>query len=65
VKDLSTGAILQGSEDEKFRKVFHLVRFEMVVDTIPRTHPIVPFEMVPRNWQITDIDDHLEGNLML
>lgn len=65
VKDLSTGAILQGYEDEKFRKVFHLVRFEMVVETVPRDHPIVPFRMVPGRWQITDIDDHLDGNLMI
>lgn len=65
VKDLSTGVLLQGRDDDEFRKVFHLVRFEMVVQTIPRRHPIVPFRMVPGNWQITDIDDHLDGNLML
>lgn len=65
VKDLCTGVVLQGHEDEEFRKVFHLVRFEMVVETIPRRNPIMPFRMVPGSWQITDIDDHLEGNLLL
>lgn len=65
VKDLSTGVVLQGHDDDKFRKVFHLVRFEMVVETIPRKNPIIPFRMVPGNWQITDIDDHLDGNLLL
>lgn len=65
VKDLSTGVILQGHEDEEFRKVFHLVRFEMVVDTVPRQGGLVPFEMKPGTWQITDIDDHLQGNLLL
>ena len=65
VKDLSTGTILQGYEDEKFRKVYHLVRFEMVVETVPRDRAWIPFEMVPGTWQITDIDDHLDGNLMI
>ncbi len=65
VKDLSTGIVLQGYEDEKFRKVYHLVRFERVVETVPRDHPIIPFQMVPGKWQITDIDDHLDGNLMV
>lgn len=65
VKDISTGTILQGYEDEKFRKVYHLVRFEMVVETVPRDHAFIPFQMVPGIWQITDIDDHLDGNLII
>jgi hypothetical protein len=65
VKDLSTGTILQGYEDETFRKVYHLVRFEMVVETVPRDHAFIPFQMVPGTWQITDIDDHLDGNLII
>lgn len=87
VKDLSTGMILQGHEDEtEFRTVRHLVRFEMVVDAF------IPFDdddnpndsgghinrrsnrknLLPRFpdmqqgcWQITDIDDHLDGNLFI
>ena len=65
VKDLSTGTIVQGYEDEKFRRVLHLVRMEMVVSTRPRQNPIIPFSMEQGNWQITDIDDHLDGNLMI
>ena len=78
VKDLATGTILQGglpppSEEEdggtsssSFRRVVHLVRFEMVVDvTKRRRNWILPFDMKLGRWQITDIDDHLKGNLLL
>ena len=65
VKDLATGTVLQGYEDEKFRKVFHLVRFEMVAETRFPKNRIIPLEMIPGSWQITDIDDLLEGNLIL
>jgi hypothetical protein len=91
VKDLSTGAILQGGGQEEediptittitttssmssssssskapFRRVVHLVRFEMVVDVMDAPHHwILPFDMKLGRWQITDIDDHLKGNLLL
>ena len=86
VKDLSTGAMLQGGWQEEdiptitttttttpssssnapFRRVVHLVRFEMVVDVMDAPHRwILPFDMKLGRWQITDIDDHLKGNLLL
>jgi hypothetical protein len=100
VKDLSTGAMLQGGWQEEediptittttttattttttttttssssssssktpFRRVLHLVRFEMVVDVMDAPHRwILPFDMKLGRWQITDIDDHLKGNLLL
>jgi hypothetical protein len=64
VKDLATGTILQGKEEDELRNVVHLVRFEMVVETIPVPH-LIPFEMKQGTWQMTDIDDHLKGNLLL
>jgi hypothetical protein len=65
VKDLATGATIQGHEDGKIRKVFHLVRMEMVVETHPAERPIFPFRHKQGSWQITDIDDMLDGNLLL
>lgn len=65
VKDLSTGRVVQGSEDEEFREVSHLVRMEMVVTTVLKKNSFIPFEMIPGQWQITDIDDHLDGNMMV
>jgi hypothetical protein len=65
VKDLSTGATIQGYDDEKFRKVWHLVRMETVVETHPANGIIIPFEHRQGNWQITDIDDLLDGNLII
>jgi hypothetical protein len=65
VKDLSTGATIQGYDDGKFRKVWHLIRMEMVVETHPANGFILPFEHRPGNWQITDIDDLLDGNLII
>jgi hypothetical protein len=65
VKNLQTGAIVQGHEDEKFRPVYHLVRMEMVVETHPSKKGFLPFKNTPGNWQITDIDDLLGGNLIL
>ena len=65
VKDVATGAVIQGHEDGKFRQVYHLVRMEMVVETRPNARGLSRFSSTPGNWQITDIDDLLEGNLLL
>jgi hypothetical protein len=65
VKDLATGTIIQGHEDGQIRKVWHLVRMEMVVETHPAKGPILPFKQKQGNWQLTDIDDLLEGNLVI
>ncbi|KAG7337062.1 hypothetical protein IV203_008194 [Nitzschia inconspicua] len=66
VKDAETGRLIQGHADEKFRRVVHLVRFEQTV-TAHWTNKggIFPFRIEPGEWQITDIDDLLEGNLLL
>jgi len=64
VKDLATGAIIQGVEDETPRTVAHLVRMEMVVRSKP-SDGFFPFEHEQGNWQMTDIDDLLEGNLII
>jgi hypothetical protein len=66
VKDAETGRLLQGHADEKFRRVVHLVRFEQTVTTHwTDSGGILPFRVEPGEWQITDIDDLLEGNLLL
>eukprot|EP00934_Nitzschia_sp_Nitz4_P005750 Nitzschia sp. Nitz4//scaffold183_size43938//7266//8359//NITZ4_007265-RA/size43938-augustus-gene-0.69-mRNA-1//1//CDS//3329539599//5740//frame0 len=66
VKDISTGTIVQGNPENEFRKVQHLVRMEMVVETVANNDSwILPFRNIPTQWQITDVDDHLEGNLIL
>jgi hypothetical protein len=64
VKDRTTGVVLQGYDDEEPRTVVHLVRFEMVVETIPVPH-LIPFQMKTGSWQLTDIDDLLKGNLLI
>jgi hypothetical protein len=65
VKDAETGRLLQGHADEKFRRVVHLVRFEQTVTTHwTDSGGILPFRVEPGEWQITDIDDLLEGNLL-
>lgn len=66
VKDTETGRLIQGHADEKFRRVVHLVRLEQIV-TCHWTDRggILPFRVEPGEWQITDIDDLLEGNLLL
>ncbi|KAL3933659.1 MAG: hypothetical protein SGBAC_010297 [Bacillariaceae sp.] len=67
VKDLETGAIIQGVEDDTPRPVVHLVRMEMVVRSKPSDGFLgfMPFEHEQGNWQMTDIDDLLEGNLII
>jgi hypothetical protein len=66
VKDTETGGLMQGHADEKFRRVVHLVRFEQVVKTHwTESSGFLPFRLEPGNWQVTDIDDLLDGNLLL
>lgn len=64
VKDLKTDAIIQGVHNETPRTVVHLVRMEMVVRSTP-VEGFFPFEHEQGNWQMTDIDDLLGGNLLL
>jgi hypothetical protein len=65
VKDLATGTVIQGVEEATPRQVLHLVRLEMVVRTKPADGLIFPFRHSQGNWQITDVDDLLGGNLLL
>lgn len=65
VKDLATGTLIQGVENETPRNVVHLVRLEMVVRTVPSDLSIIPIKHEQGNWQITDIDDLLEGNKII
>ena len=66
VKDTETGRLIQGHADEKVRRVVHLVRFEQVVKSHwTESKGFLPFRLEPGNWQVTDIDDLLEGNLVL
>ena len=65
VKDVETGMIIQGHGDGVPRRVFHLVRMERVIEASPAPGRFPPVKMTPRNWQITDIDDLLDGNVMI
>jgi hypothetical protein len=72
VKDLTTGQIVQGQQDEKdsssttpeMQKTPHLVRMERTVVT--KRDPITGnFTNDQEDWIITDIDDLLGGNLLV
>ena len=66
VKDSRTGEVLQGHGDEKARRVVHLVRFEMVVRSYLKDDgSFIPVRNELGTWKVTDIDDLLEGNLLL
>lgn len=66
VKDLASGEIVQGQQDESNpRRVLHLVRMEMVVKTEPAEGLFLNFKHSQGSWQITDIDDLLGGNLII
>lgn len=66
VRDASTGDVIQGHGDEKVRRVVHLVRFEMVVRSyLKNDGSWFPVRSELGEWHITDIDDLLEGNLLL
>lgn len=58
VKDVASGEVVQGDADGKMKQVLHLVRFEMVVDWDWQRQ-----ELQTGNWQITDWDDLLDGNI--
>lgn len=58
VKDIETGDVVQGDPNGNINDVTHLVRFEIVVDMNGETG-----EVAIGNWQITDWDDLLDGNL--
>lgn len=60
VKDLESGRVLQGMEDdgvEEAEEVVHLVRFEMVTDRGEDG------KREGGNWKLIDVDDLLEGNV--
>jgi hypothetical protein len=64
VKDVETGKIIQGSDDnDVIRNIPHLVRMESTVKTTKRSDGT--FQNIQENWIITDIDDMLDGNLIL
>jgi hypothetical protein len=66
VKDLATGEVVQGEEPtdetQEPKSIPHLVRMEMTVKT--QKHEGA-FANVQDKWLITDIDDLLEGNLVV
>lgn len=60
VKDLETGKVLQGMDDDGVKEaeeVVHLVRFEMVTDRGEDG------KREGGNWKLIDVDDLLEGNV--
>jgi len=58
VTDTETGDVVQGDAEGNVNDVTHLVRFEIVVDMNAETG-----EIDIGNWQITDWDDLLDGNM--
>jgi hypothetical protein len=66
VKDLATGKVVQGEEptdeSQEPKNIPHLVRMEMTVKTQKHDGQ---FANVQDDWLITDIDDLLEGNLVV
>lgn len=65
VKDLASGATIQGHEDEEVRQVWHLVRLEKEIESYPARKGWFPLSNKQGNWKITDIDDLLDGNQLL
>lgn len=63
VKDVASGKVLQGKEDAESRNIPHLLRMEMTVKT--EKDAAGTFRNSQGNWTITDIDDHLDGNLLV
>eukprot|EP00980_Cylindrotheca_fusiformis_P031440 scaffold26366_cov117-Cylindrotheca_fusiformis.AAC.11 len=64
VKDTINGVLLQGQDTEEDRNIPHLVRMEMTVKTI-KDPSFGRFVNKHGNWIITDIDDLVDGNLIL
>lgn len=56
VKDLETGAIVQGNDDRKVCPVLHTLRLERVSTFVPEKGRTLG------NWLVTDVDDLLDGN---
>ena len=63
VKDAESGKVLQGKEDAESRNVPHLIRMEMTVKT--DKNDAGQFRNIQGDWMITDIDDMLDGNLVV
>ena len=63
VKDVATGNVLQGHEDTKGKNVPHLIRMEKVIRTEKK--PDGSFRNVQGDWIISDLDDLMEGNLII
>lgn len=64
VKDSTSGALLQGEDAEEGRNIPHLVRMEMTVKT-EKDPTFGRFVNKHHNWIITDIDDLVDGNLIV
>ena len=56
IKDLATGEVLQGNDDDVERMVTHLVRFEMVTTSGSAG------ERMHGSWQVVDWDDLCNNN---
>ena len=69
VVDTSTGKVVQGDVDQKRNTVMHLVRLEQDVqlrENDSQSWLSFPVRFCPSGqWQITDIDDFLDGNLIV
>lgn len=64
IKDEETGEVLQGTDDhDTSRNVPHLVRIERTIRTAPDANGAL--KNFHDDWMITDIDDMLDGNLIV
>lgn len=64
VKDVESGKVIQGTDDlDTTRNVPHLVRMESTVKTTKTGDG--KMRTIQEDWIITDIDDMLEGNLIV
>lgn len=63
VKDSNTGDLIQGKDEGASKNVPHLVRMEMTVKTEKGSSG--GFLNSQGNWIITDIDDLVDGNLIV
>ncbi len=64
VKDVESGQVLQGTDaHDSAKNVPHLVRMESTVKTTKTSDG--KFRNIQEDWIITDIDDLLDGNLIV
>ena len=63
IKDKVSGNVLLGEELDEPRNIPHLVRMEMTVKSKKSDNG--QFTNLTGDWRLTDIDDLLEGNLVL